>query len=426
MLRLATCIAVILWAVLVRDGAAQSRLLLKPGDSLPSSRVDAVVRDFERLRSNRFGELFATADAKAASGQFAGVWRVDIRTGQTILVVEDGASVPGIDGAIFDEPFAEDLATVVRQDGGLGLILAYSAPESEASGYGTWYWDVSGGLTQLLLQNQPAPGLADQFVHDPEVGGVNGLAGLASVFADAVPEGSLVPKNDATWVRDASDVFHLVAVTGTSAPGVPDQILDGEPRVNWMNNRGQYLLHAGVNTAGGAPIESRSAIWLAGEGVGGPLRHVLTQGDDLPVSSGSVPVQSFNVNDFNVEGDLVLTGNYAGDDDTLTGLWMYTAESGFRHLVSEGDVLPGLEPFEFEQLSAVDLSDTGEVLIQNNHPSFHAHYGPGLWLSSVNRGLEPVLVSGQSCAGNGNRILGLRNNIPKCGRPDCCGGSLGK
>ena len=310
--------------------------------------------------------------------------------------MEDGAHVPGIDGALFDEPFAEDISTDVGQDGGLGLILTYSMPEPEASGFGTWYWDDSTGLTQLLLHHEPAPSFVDRFVDDPEVGSVNGAAGLTNVYANTVPTGGVEPKNDATWLRDAAGDFHLVAVTGAAAPGLPDLVLDTEPKVGWINNPGQYLLDAGVNTAGGAPAESQRAIWLAGEGLGGPLSHVLTQSDELPVGGGTVPVSTFNTRDFNNVGVLAFSGNYPSGDATLTGLWTYAAESGFRHIVSEGDPLPGLEPFSFEQVSAVDLSDAGELLIQNNHPDFHAHYGAGLWLSSSDGSLEPVILSGQT------------------------------
>ncbi len=392
------CFALVALCVLTAsEGVSESRLLLKPGDSLPSARASAVVAGFERLSSNRLGELFVTADANASSGTFGGVWRTDVRTGQTILVVEDGALVPGIDGAIFDEPFAEDISTETGPDGGLGLILTYAIPESDVSGFGTWYWDSSTKLTQLLLHNEPAPRFVDRLVFDPEVGGVNGTAGLANVYADTVPSGDVEPKHDATWFRDTAGDFHLVAVTGRAAPGLPDLVLDGEPRVDWINNAGQYLLDASVNAADGTPLESQRAIWLAGEGLGGPPLHILTEGDELPVDGSSVPASSnINIRSLNNNGELLLSANYPNGDDTLTGVWTYATGSGFRHLVSEGDPLPGLAPFRFEQVSAVDLSDAGEVLIQNNHPDFHAHYGAGLWLSSADGSLEPVILAGQT------------------------------
>jgi hypothetical protein len=390
-----TCLGFVLWAAFARECFAESRLLLRPGDSLPSIRADAVVEDLERLRSNRFGGLFITADASSASGAFAGVWRTDVRTGQTILVVEDSAPVPGIDDAFFDEPSAEEIGTDVGQDGGLGLLMAYSTQDLDASGFGTWYWDVSSGLTQLLLHYEPAPGFADQLVYDPEIGSVNGTAGLANVFADTAPTETPEPRTDATWLRAAVGDFHLVAVTGTPAPGLPNLFLDGEPWIGWINNQGQFLLDSEVNASGGAPNERRRTIWLAEEGVAGPLSHVLTRGDELPLGGGTVPVSGFGIDDFNNHGNVALSGFYPSGDDTLTGLWTFSAESGFRHVVSEGASLPGLEPFNFEQLAAVDLSDDGELLIQNNHPDFHAHYGAGLWLSSSDGGLEPVILAGQ-------------------------------
>jgi hypothetical protein len=395
MLSLRTFAVVAFWVVLGCEAIAESRLLLMPGDSLPSSHPDATVRQVERLSSNRHGELFITADADSSSGRFGGIWRTDLLTGETVLVMEDGGLVPGVDNAVFDEPFSEDIGADVGLDGGIGIIASYSMPEPSASGFGTWYWDHSSGLTQLLLNDDPAPTFVDRMVSDPEIGSVSSTAGLVNIFADTVPSGTVGPKNDAAWMRDAAGEFHLAAVTGTPAPGLPDLVIDDEPWVNWINTRGQYLLEAGVNTPGGTPSESQRTVWLAEQGVDGPLARVLTQGDELPVDGGSAETfGTFNLHGLNNNGTVLLSSRYGGG--SLRGVWTFETESGFRHIVSEGDPLPGLEPFRFEQVSAVDLSDDGEILIQNDHPDFHAHYGSGLWLGSSDENLHPVIMAGQA------------------------------
>lgn len=382
-IRIHLLVVVMVLIASVHQASGGVRALIEKGARVPSARPDAVLANIETVRVNQLGELLVTADASSPSGSFSGVWQTSAIDSPTSLIIEDGAQVPGVTEAVVNQRYAEDFSSVLGKRGGVGLIFEYEDPAG--GGYGTWYDAPGANLSRLLLHRDPAPGIDGYRVFDPEFGGTNGPSGWLNIVSQIESVNSPeADRRNATWLRDAAAEFHLVATTGTLAPGFENAFFVDEPRIPWINSSGQFLLQSRVSPTN-STIDSQQTLWKASNGIDGPLEKVLTEGDVLADGAGSsISVSSFNVTRFNARGDFVVAAS--------DGVWLYEEGTNtYQHLASSDDSRP--DGGSFEQISVVDLSDDGETLLLNSHPVWHANYGSGLWLATNDR-LEEVVGAG--------------------------------
>jgi hypothetical protein len=285
-------------------------------------------------------------DATVTPENDRGVW-LDDGAG-AMLAREHVTEPPGLPGAVFSIP----IATAVNAEGEAALIGSlkpgFGGVVSDTS-LGLWRIGADGGNLIARRSSGGVPGLVDASFaafQDPTIND----AGAVAFNAQLAGGGSITAANDhGIWLVERS-TGHLLAQTGSSAPGAPGSAFAqfGDPLLNDADE----VLVEGALVAGVGGVNSTNA-----EG----LWRLTPNGGTLVARTGSAGVPGapaasfadFGPLAFNSAGRAAVYATLSAGAGGVTtsndeGVWLFTS-SGAHLVAREGDSLAGriVEDLEF-------------------------------------------------------------------------------
>jgi len=182
----------------------------------------------------------------------------------------------------------------------------------------------------------------------------------------------------------SGEQLYPIAISGESAPGIPDLTYGDRLSCSAMNSLGQVALFDAKSKAEG--------IWV---GTAGNLQPLARSGDPAPGVGQEVFFERLNPPRLNAGGQVVFSARLRGKgvtENTNSGIW--TGQPGdLKLLVSEGDTTPGKDGV-FGDLSRIGSREMADLAI-NGAGQIVFFANKGIWMGTPGS-LHPVVHDGDS------------------------------
>jgi hypothetical protein len=380
-------------------GDTAVRTIALSGASAPGAE-GSFFRRFLEPRINNLGQVAFRADQIGPGvdppndGVYPnGIWHGDKSGLQLIARADDVA--PGTDGAVF-----QYLRDPVLNNS--GQLLFYGSLDTQRGGpvtgrndTGIWSYGISGGLSLVVREDDPAPGL----------GGIRFGAFPDAAMNDAGRIAfSISLKNDlfgdSLWVAENGQL-RLLMQRNDGAPSTGGATFYGAGSPN-VGPRGDISFVGWLDSPGN-DFFVKSAIWIAGpEGDLSPvaIEDQFAPGTDyatfweLPTYYLGRPTGMGHV-------AFIAELSESGAPEPNRGLWSTRGDDGLELVVRQGDPVPGTEGAAFAALSRLRSNDAGQIAFgatlegadvdrDNDH---------GIWVERRGSELETVARKGDVAPG---------------------------
>ncbi|MBA4105479.1 MAG: hypothetical protein C0485_06945 [Pirellula sp.] len=371
------------------EGSGSLAMLVQKGSAAPATEPGVTFGEMSTpvLSDSGASAFWSSLNGVSDPNNSEGYW--SYANGSVSLLARSGSQAPDTPaGVVFSAPLGFHSLPAISDNGTVALSsFIYGPGVDSINNRGIWTKS-TGNLTLAYRSGTQAPGLdSGVLITGPTVlytGPVVNDAGEI-VFLGTLTGPGIGPTNNQSLWSTGGGSLHMVARTGSQAPGAPEGVTFTD---FWEGAWSMLLNNSGETAFQGVTSDGGYGIWSERGG----LHAVARSGQSTPGLPGET-FRDFSVPVLNANGHVAFAGFVASGKN---GLW--SEGNGELALVAmAGNPAPGAPSgVTFHSFSAPTLNGRGQFAFQAYLNDLKFPNASGVWVQDVDGVLRAIVRSGDS------------------------------